>query len=125
MNHPSATRDGHCISIWRCEPTMVRAIHTAFSTGCAGPRAGGSDSMATSWVRVQTACTVGAFLLAAASSASTPAQRCQQGKNKEAGKYAYCRQKVEARFAAVGDAAARTSGLQKCLDKYALKWPLL
>jgi len=32
---------------------------------------------------------------------------------------------VEARFAAVGDAVARTSGLQKCLDKYVLKWPLL
>src|SRR5687767_903151 len=55
----------------------------------------------------------------------TPAQKCEQGKNKEAGKYAYCRQKVEARFAVVADTMARATGLQKCLDKYALKWPLL
>jgi hypothetical protein len=58
-------------------------------------------------------------------SAVTVAQKCAQGKNKEAGKYAYCRQKVEAKFATTGDAAARTAGLTKCFDKYALKWPVL
>ena len=47
-----------------------------------------------------------------------------QSKNKEAGKYAYCRQKVEAKFAVVGDAGARTTALAKCLDKYAGKWSL-
>jgi hypothetical protein len=53
----------------------------------------------------------------------TAAQKCQQSKNKEVGKYAYCRQKVEAKFAIAGDATARTAGLQKCRDKYDAKWP--
>jgi len=68
-----------------------------------------------------------AILLAAAGMAlaATPAEKCASGKNKEAGKYAFCRQKVEAKFAAGGDAAARAAGLQQCLDKYAAKWPLL
>jgi hypothetical protein len=56
---------------------------------------------------------------------ATAAQKCLQGKNKEAGKYAYCRQKVEAKFAILGDAAARTMALQKCRDKYDAKWPVL
>jgi hypothetical protein len=57
--------------------------------------------------------------------AATAAQKCGQSKNKEAGKYTYCRQKVEARFAVLGDSVARTAGLQKCRDKYDGKWPLL
>ena len=57
--------------------------------------------------------------------AVTPAQKCEQGKNKEAGKYAYCRQKVEAKFALLGDSALRGAGLLKCLDKYNQKWPVL
>jgi hypothetical protein len=56
---------------------------------------------------------------------ATAAQRCRQSKNKEAGKYAYCRQVVEAKFAILGDGAARTAGLQKCLDKYDARWPVL
>ena len=56
---------------------------------------------------------------------ATAAQKCRQAKNKEAGKYAYCRQKVEAKFAVLGDSAVRTAGLQKCRDKYDAKWPLL
>jgi hypothetical protein len=56
--------------------------------------------------------------------AVTPGQKCAQSKNKEAGKYAYCRQKVEAKFAVAGDAGARTTALAKCLDKYELKWPV-
>jgi hypothetical protein len=57
--------------------------------------------------------------------AVTPADKCESDKNKQAGKYAYCRQKAEASFASTGDGAARTAGLQKCLDKYALKWPAI
>jgi hypothetical protein len=72
--------------------------------------------------RMATAVLLGAAGLALA---ATPAEKCAQGKNKEAGKYAFCRQKVEAKFAAQGDVAARTAGFQKCLDKYAIKWPLL
>lgn len=53
------------------------------------------------------------------------AQKCQQSKNKEAGKYAYCRQKVEAKFAILADGVARTAGLQKCQDKYDAKWSVL
>ena len=52
----------------------------------------------------------------------TPAQKCQQGKNKEAGTYASCRQKAEAKFALTGDGVVRTATLAKCSDKYGLKW---
>src|SRR5262245_37430174 len=64
-----------------------------------------------------------ALLVTGVAHAVTPAQRCQQGKNKEAGKYAYCRQKAEAKFAVTSDGAARTTAFQRCLDKYNLKWP--
>src|SRR5262245_10864457 len=57
--------------------------------------------------------------------AASPAQTCQSNKNKAAGKYAYCRQKAEARFALTGDGARRTASIQKCLDQYNAKWPLL
>ena len=40
-----------------------------------------------------------ALLLAGKALAGTPAQKCESGKNKEAGKYGYCRQKAEAKFA--------------------------
>jgi len=70
---------------------------------------------------------VGVLLLAARTAVAgpTPAQKCEQGKNKEAGKYAYCRQKVEAKFAITADGTLRTAGLDNCAAKYALKWPLL
>ena len=57
--------------------------------------------------------------------ATTPAQRCEQGKNLEAGKYTSCRQKVEAKFAVTGDVAAQTVGLEACLKKYSLDWSRL
>jgi uncharacterized protein DUF1566 len=55
--------------------------------------------------------------------ASNPALTCQSNKNKEAGKYADCRQKAEAKFALNGDDVARTVAFQKCIDKFTLKWP--
>ena len=64
-----------------------------------------------------------ALLVAGSAQAVTPAEKCESGKNTEAGKYAYCRQKAEAKFATTGDGAARTAALQKCLDKYSAKWP--
>jgi len=68
----------------------------------------------------------GAFIVMATGVlAATPAQKCQQGKNKVVGTYAYCRQKAEAKFAVVPDSAVRTAALQKCLDKYDAKWPVL
>jgi hypothetical protein len=63
------------------------------------------------------------LLLAGTALAATPAQKCETGKNKEAGKYGYCRQKAEAKFALTGDGAARTKALQYCLAKYSAKWP--
>src|SRR5438093_13565107 len=64
-------------------------------------------------------------LSAAAVQATTPAQQCQSGKNKVAGKYAYCRQKAEAKYATTGDTNALTTARQRCLDKYVAKWPVL
>lgn len=63
------------------------------------------------------------LLAAGVTCAATPAENCEASKNKEAGKYAFCRQKAEAKFATTGDGAARTTALQKCLDKYNAKWP--
>src|SRR5262245_10238248 len=53
------------------------------------------------------------LLAASTTSAATPAQTCQSNKNKAAGKYAYCRQKAEGRFALTGNAATRTTSLQR------------
>lgn len=58
------------------------------------------------------AISLAALLLgAAAVHAATPAQNCRSAKNKTAGKYAYCRQKAEAKFATAVDAIARTDAL--------------
>ncbi|HZR81811.1 MAG TPA: DUF1566 domain-containing protein [Candidatus Binatia bacterium] len=72
--------------------------------------------------KVWTAAVVG-LLLASSALAATPAQNCQSGKNKEAGKYAACRQRAEATFALTGDAAGRTARLATCGLKYGLRWP--
>src|SRR5206468_2422172 len=70
------------------------------------------------------AATAAALVLAATTvHAATPAQSCQSGKNRTAGKYASCRQRAEAKYATTGNATARTTALQKCLDKYNAKWP--
>ena len=66
-----------------------------------------------------------AVLLAGTALAATPAQNCQSNKNKEAGKYAQCRHKAEAMFALTGYGPARTRALQRCADKYALRWPVI
>src|SRR5262245_64804767 len=57
--------------------------------------------------------------------ASNPALTCQSNKNKEAGKYALCLQKAEAKFALKGDDVERTVAQQKCLDKFTIKWPAI
>jgi hypothetical protein len=69
--------------------------------------------------------TVLALLVAGSAQAVTPAQKCERDKNKEAGKYGYCRQKAEAKYATTGDTSARAVALQKCLDKYNKKWPVI
>jgi hypothetical protein len=45
---------------------------------------------------------------ASAANALDPAPKCQAGKNKEAGKYAFCRQKAEAKAITTGDPADYT-----------------
>ena len=47
------------------------------------------------------------LIIPALAHAATPAQTCQSNKNKTAGKYDYCRQKVEAKYALTADSAAR------------------
>ena len=64
-------------------------------------------------------------LLAGTASAATSAQSCAGAKNLEAGKYVACRQKAEAKFALGGDAAARAIAIEKCVGKYAKKWPVI
>jgi hypothetical protein len=63
-----------------------------------------------------------ALLVAAPTLAATPAQRCQSEKNKEAGKYAECRQKAEATFVITPDAARLADSLQRCLSRYQARW---
>src|SRR5262249_40370751 len=66
-----------------------------------------------------------ALLLAGTVLGGTAAQNCESGKNKEAGKYGYCRQKAEAKFALTGDAAARTAAQTRCGTTYGTKWPVI
>jgi hypothetical protein len=63
------------------------------------------------------------LLASTALAGPTPAQKCESQKNNLAGQYDYCRQKAESKFALSGDGAARTAALQKCGDKFGLKWP--
>jgi hypothetical protein len=56
-----------------------------------------------------------------AAGALDPAPKCQAGKNKEAGKYAACRQKAEAKAITSGDPADYT----KCDAKFFAKWARL
>jgi hypothetical protein len=65
------------------------------------------------------------LLLARAASAATPAEKCASDKNKEAGRYAECLQKAEAKLALTGDDAARALAIRKCADKYRAKWPAI
>lgn len=54
-----------------------------------------------------------------------PAQQCQSGKNKEAGKYAHCLQKAEATLVKTGDTAKYNGTIAKCEAKLADKWSKL
>jgi len=76
-------------------------------------------------LRIITAVALALVFAGTAVAKPTPAQQCESGKNKEAGKYAYCRQKAESKYAITGDATARATAFQKCLDKYDDKWPKL
>jgi len=60
-----------------------------------------------------------------ATHAVDPAQKCQSGKNKEAGKYAFCLQKAEAKLVTTGDTAKYSAAILKCEGKLADKWARL
>src|SRR5262249_50972170 len=47
----------------------------------------------------------------------------ESGKNTEAGKYAECRLRAEAKFALTADIPTYFRVKQKCTDKYDAKWP--
>jgi hypothetical protein len=66
-----------------------------------------------------------ATFLASTAFGATPAERCERGKNTEAGGYVECRQRAEAKYALRGDAAARASALAECADRFGTKWTQL
>lgn len=53
----------------------------------------------------------------AANAAATPAEKCQAGKTQEAGKYASCRLKAQAKLTQGGDLARYNTALDRCADK--------
>jgi hypothetical protein len=55
----------------------------------------------------------------------SPQQKCQSGKNKAAGKYAFCRQNAEAKLISTGDTGKYAAGILKCETKFADKWESL
>lgn len=57
--------------------------------------------------------------------AATPAQKCEAGKHKAAGKYAECRLKAEAAFALTPDLTKLTVDLERCGVKHGKSWPKL
>ena len=84
-------------------------------------------------LRTTTGTILAALVASTALAAPTPAQKCQSSKNMEAGRYANCRQKAEAKFALTGNGAARTVALQPVVFppdltlpsiRLSLTWPL-
>jgi hypothetical protein len=66
-----------------------------------------------------------ALLWAATAGALDPGPKCQAGKNKEAGKYAACRQNAATSLLKTGDGAKNSDALAKCDEKLAGKWAKL
>ncbi len=60
----------------------------------------------------------GLLLFASAGHALDPAAKCEAAKNKEAGKYAFCRQSAEAKAIKKGEAP----DYSKCDAKFSDKW---
>ncbi len=84
----------------------------------------GETRMATR-TRCAAATALALLMATVATAATTPAQKCQSDKNKEAGKYAACRQKAEGDFAVKGDATRLASALERCLARYQIRWSAL
>lgn len=57
-----------------------------------------------------------------ATAATTPAQKCEGGKNDAAGKYASCVAKAEKSLVTSGDTGKYTTALSKCEEKFVDSW---
>lgn len=68
-----------------------------------------------------------ALLLSAGPARGTPTaqQKCQDGKNRTAGKYAACRQNAEAKLATTGDSVKYNAALGKCTATFQSVWQKL
>jgi hypothetical protein len=75
--------------------------------------------------RVLAATAILVLTVTATHAAGTPEQKCQAGKNKAAGKYAYCRAKAEAKLATSGDQTKYGETIVKCYDKQGATWQKL
>jgi hypothetical protein len=62
------------------------------------------------------------FVLGGIALALDPGPKCQAGKNKEAGKYASCRQKAESNLVKTGDSTKYNEAIAKCDEKFFGKW---
>jgi hypothetical protein len=62
---------------------------------------------------------------AAGALAADPSLTCESSKNKEAGKYSYCRQRAEARYAITGNAQGYQHALATCAASIAARWSLI
>ncbi len=58
----------------------------------------------------------------AANAAATPAEKCQAGKTQEAGKYASCRLKAQAKLTQGGDLERYNTALDRCAEKLETKF---
>lgn len=67
----------------------------------------------------------GAVLFARAAYASTPEQKCQQGRYLAAAKYASCQQKAAAKLYAGGASQVFDRAIAKCSSKYTAVWARL
>ncbi len=69
-----------------------------------------------------TAAVCAALTFAGAALAVDPEPKCQGGKNKAAGKYAFCRYKAEKGLAFKGDLPKYNAAIAKCASKFSTVW---
>jgi hypothetical protein len=68
---------------------------------------------------------LGMFVQAGTAAAADPALKCQSGKNREAGKYASCRQKAESNLVKTGNKDSYNYAIEGCEDRFLTKWQRL
>ncbi|MBI5506766.1 MAG: DUF1554 domain-containing protein [Deltaproteobacteria bacterium] len=65
------------------------------------------------------------LIAGAAQAAVTAAQKCQAGKNQQAGKYAFCRQQAHKKLVLTGNTEAYDAAILKCEGTFELVWQKL